>query len=87
MAPGSLQSAVTMLEAEGWTGLGIDNENLASSSQPPTTPGNNPTKDKGCQKTLDAICNNVSINAACTNRLLKDYGSNFNVLPLDARLR
>jgi hypothetical protein len=35
MLPGSLQSAVTMLEEEGWTGLAIDNENLAKPSSLP----------------------------------------------------
>jgi hypothetical protein len=33
MLPGSLESAVSMLDSEGWTGLGIDNENF-----PPAMP-------------------------------------------------
>eukprot|EP01051_Picozoa_sp_SAG22_P019690 SAG22_NODE_3714_length_1562_cov_1.432673_1_plen_336_part_00 len=83
LLPGSLASAAAMLEAEGWTGLAIDNEDLAGSKLP-GSPGNAPTKDKACQQRLDAICNNASVNAACVDGLQKDYGSNYTVLPLKA---
>jgi hypothetical protein len=90
MLPGSLESAATMLEENGWTGLAIDNENVVNSA-PPASPGNHPTKDPTCQETLDAICNNASVNAACLTGLQKDYphkgggsGANASVLPLKA---
>ena len=39
MCPGSLKSAIDLVEQQGWTGLGIDNENF-----PPTMPAAMPSK-------------------------------------------
>ena len=66
LLPGSLESAVALLEREGWDGLAVDNEDLVpkrgtvikrnAGSVPPWPPNDVPGPNATCQARVDGWC-------------------------------